>query len=266
MARFLQLTDLHVVPDADLVSGVLDTRMLVSSAVDTLLERMSALDPIDAVLVSGDISDDGSAESYEIARSQLDRLGLPLLVVPGNHDRREPMRTAFSDLATMPARGLIDWVTTVGDTTVIGLDTLVEGQGGGELRESSLTLLAQTLPSLASERSVIVMMHHPPMRTGIQFMDAIGLGNLSALEQSLTAAPKDTLILSGHVHGVHHGRIAGCSIITAPSTCSYFALNRRADAPVGFHSGATGYAVLETGKNPLWSAIPLGPIQGPFAF
>jgi 3',5'-cyclic AMP phosphodiesterase CpdA len=67
MARFLHLSDLHVVPEGQLVSGQLDTAGLLRVAIDTLIHRLDAIGPVDAVIVSGDISDDGSAESYEIA-------------------------------------------------------------------------------------------------------------------------------------------------------------------------------------------------------
>ena len=92
MARFLHLSDLHVVSEGALASGVLDTRRILTNAIDRLNVLRPALEPLDAVLVSGDISDDGSAESYIHARAELGRLGLPLYVVPGNHDAREPMR------------------------------------------------------------------------------------------------------------------------------------------------------------------------------
>ena len=52
----------------------------------------------------------------QLARTQLERLGLPIFVVPGNHDSREPFREAFSSLSGMPKDGFIDWVETVEDT------------------------------------------------------------------------------------------------------------------------------------------------------
>ena len=126
MARFLQLSDLHLVPKGKLASDVLDTGAILTSAIDRLIEKKGHLAPLDAVLVTGDISDDGSPESYALARTQLERLGLPLFVVPGNHDSREPFREAFSNLSSMPKEGFIDWAETVEDTRIIGLDTLVK--------------------------------------------------------------------------------------------------------------------------------------------
>ena len=184
MARFLHLSDLHVVPEGMRASGVLDTRGLLQSAIDRLLRLRDALAPLDGVLVTGDISDDGSPESYAFARAELGRLDLPLFVVPGNHDAREPFRTAFADLPGMPGQGLIDWTVTVSGTCLIGLDTLVEGQGGGVLRTESLEFLRVSIEN-AEPGPVVIMLHHPPIRTGIRFMDAIGLENTSALTSIL---------------------------------------------------------------------------------
>ncbi len=265
MARFLHLSDLHAVAPGTLASGVLDTGALLRAAIDRLTEQFEALGPLDAVLVTGDISDDGSHESYALARAELDRIRLPLLVIPGNHDAREPMRAAFSDLPQIPATGLIDWSTEVGDTLAIGLDTLVEGQGGGILRPQSLTHLAEAL-SVAGPRPVIIALHHPPLRTGIGFMDAIGLESTAGLEQALAAARTDVTVVAGHVHGVHHGRIGRHIVATAPAVCSAFALDRRADAPVGFFTRPTGCALVDTGPGGIWSMVPLDPTGDPYPF
>lgn len=265
MARFLQLSDLHVVAEGELASGVLDTRTILTAAIDQLVEMRPMLDPLDAVLVSGDISDEGSADSYAFALSQLGRLGLPLLVVPGNHDSREPMRTAFSDLATMPASGQIDWTARVGDTLVVGLDTLVEGQGGGMLRDESITHVRDALDA-AGSNAVIIMLHHPPIQTGIGFMDRIGLENKPALGAVLDEVQNDVLLIAGHVHGVHHGKLGRHRVATAPSVCSTFALDRRVDAPVGFLTGPTGCTVIDTAPGGILSFVPLVPRDGPFPF
>lgn len=265
MARLLHLSDLHVVAPGTLASGVLDTGALLVAAIDRLTERLAALGPFDAALVTGDLSDDGSPESYEVARAELGRLGLPLLVLPGNHDAREAMRAGFADLPEMPASGLIDWTAEVGDTRVVGLDTLVEGQGGGLLRPESLAHLEQAL-SGAGSRPVVVALHHPPFQTGIRFMDAIGLENAAALEAPLAGTRAEVTVVAGHVHGVYLGRIGGHLAATAPATCSAFALDRRPDAPVGFQTGPTGCAVIDTGPGATWHAVPLDPSVGLYPF
>lgn len=265
MARLLHLSDLHAVAPGERASGVLDTPAILRRAIDRIGDRLERIGPVDAVLVTGDLSDDGSVGSYVAARSELERLGLPLLAVPGNHDAREAMRSVFADLPQMPAEGPIDWVLDIGETRVVGLDTLVEGQGGGRLRDESLDLLAS---AVAGDRnpSIVVALHHPPITTGIRFMDRIALENPEALVGALAGCRTPARVVAGHVHGVYHGLIGPCPVSTAPSLCSAFVFDRREDAPVGFRLGPTGYAVMDTAVDGVWTAVPLEYADGPFPF
>lgn len=265
MARLLHLSDLHAVATGTRASGVLDTNDLLREAIDALSERLTAIGLIDAVLVTGDISDDGSAESYGIAKAQLVRLGLPLLVIPGNHDRRAAFRDAFADTALMPDDGPLDWIAEVAGTRIIGLDTLVEGQGGGLLRARTLDYLAEAL-DLSQGKPVVVALHHPPLRTGIRFMDAIGLDNAEALEGILRRHDGPLWVLSGHVHGVYHCMLGGHPVVTAPSTCSAFVFDQREEAPVGFMLGPLGFGILDTAPGGVWTACPLVMGDGPYGF
>ena len=265
MPRLLQLSDLHVVAPGTMASGVLDTPALLRNAIDAIVKQRGGIEPLDAVLVTGDISDDGTAESYIEARAQLERLDLPLLLIPGNHDHRDTMRSAFADLSLMPKEGPVDWATDLGTTRIVGLDSLVEGQGAGRLSETTLSHLRDSLADFHGD-SVVVALHHPPLLTGIRFMDDIRLENVVELAAILAPFNGELLVVAGHVHGVHLGRVGGHPVVTAPSICSAFALDRRSDAPVGFNTGPTGYAVIDTVKDGLWSAVPLEPFDGPHAF
>ncbi len=256
MARFLHLTDLHVVAPGTLCSGVPDTGAILRAAVDRILGLMPAIGPLDGVLVTGDISEDRSAASYDLAQRELARFGLPVFAVPGNHDSRNAFRAVFGGQAWMPAGGPADWVVDLPDTRLIGLDTLVEGQGAGRLQRESLALLTYALNG-AGARAVVVALHHPPLRTGIRFMDNIRLENAEDLAAAIPANCGSVLFVAGHVHGVYLGRIGAHRVVTAPSLCSAFALDRRSDARVGFHTGPTGYALLDTGPEGCWTAQPL---------
>jgi Icc protein len=264
MARFLQLSDLHVAAPGRAFAGSLDTAAILSAAIDRLLARWDAIGPIDAVLLSGDLSDDGTAESYERVRAELGRLGRKLLAVPGNHDARDVMRAAFADLKEMPARGLIDWVVDIGDTRIIGLDTLIEGEGGGRLREESLERLAAAVSANEAE-AILVMMHHPPMRTGLAFMDAIWLENAPVLLAALSGARVPATIVAGHVHGQYHGMLGPHTVCTAPAVSCAFSFDQREAAPARFMEGPTGCLLIETGQGGIVASLSLDRFEGPFA-
>ena len=263
MTTILQITDTHIARAGALVSDRLDTSAALSRLIDRIQSIRHQLGTIDAILVSGDLSDDGSAQSYERFKALLAPLDLPVLVVPGNHDARAPMRAAFADQFTQD--GPLDWVTQVGDLKIIGLDTLVEGFGKGTLSAQSLTFLEAALAD-AKDAPTLLALHHPPFRSGIGFMDDIGLTNRNAFCDVVSAHTGPLRIVCGHIHSMMISDVGGHIAISAPSPCSTFAYDRCTDAPVGFMALEDG-CLLHT-----WDAgfqtIRIGPDagSGPFPF
>lgn len=263
MTTILQLSDTHIVPDGALVSGRLDTADALARLVGRISSIRDQIGPIDALLVSGDLSDDGSAESYARFKTLIAPLDLPTCVIPGNHDARDPMRSAFAK--DLPVNGPLNWTRRVGDIYLIGLDTLVEGQGSGMLSPDSLSFLQYALFE-AGDAPVLLALHHPPFVCGIGFMDEIGLTNREALRDVLAGFSGTLRIVCGHIHSMIVGDIADHVAISAPSPGSTFAYDRRPAAPVGFMTQEDGCVLhrWETG----FQSIRIGPVagSGPYPF
>ncbi|AGI66641.1 hypothetical protein OAN307_c09200 [Octadecabacter antarcticus 307] len=263
MTTILQITDTHIVCDGALVSNRLETSVALSRLIDRIMSIRHQIGAIDAVLVTGDLSDDGSKESYEKFKDLLAPLDLPLLVIPGNHDAREPMRAAFANQFTQD--GPLNWVNQVGDLTVIGLDTLVEGTGKGTLSAPTLDFLETTLAN-AQNTPILLAMHHPPFLSGINFMDDIGLTNRDAFRDVVSCHTGSMRIVCGHIHSMMVTDVGGHIAISAPSPCSTFNYDLRDGAPLGFmalkdgcllHTWAVGFQTIRIGPD-------AGP--GPFRF
>ena len=266
MAKLIQLSDLHLVSPGKLTSKVLDTNAILEETINEILSKKDYFGQIDGLVVTGDISDDGSMESYLSAYEKLSKLNVPILVIPGNHDLRDPMRKVFHENVQFSKNSSqFDWVFEFDETLIIGLDTLVEGENFGFLEEKSLDFLSHQL-SNNSGSDLVLLIHHPPIKTGIYFMDQIGLTNSSDLSECLKATNRPIKILCGHVHGVYHGLLGIHPVVSAPSICSAFEFNRQEFAPVGFNKGPTGYAYLETSSNGFWTAIPSNYGNGPLKF
>src|SRR5882762_2926007 len=69
---------------------------------------------------------------------RLDPLPMPVYVIPGYHDAREPLRAAFADRGFFPAEGFLQYAVEDQPVRLIALDTLVEGKPYGELCEERL--------------------------------------------------------------------------------------------------------------------------------
>ncbi len=233
MTTILQISDTHLVPHEVFVKG----RLNPSAALENLVARICALreqlGPIDAVLHSGDISDDGSLKSYQRLEEILAPLKLPVFAIPGNHDARENMRSAFSHQGYLPATGKLHWQKRLASFDMIGIDTLVEGSGGGLVDAEAFSFIEAMLTE-AGDRPVLLAIHHPPFACGIKFMDKIGLEGADALANLLQKYNNEIRVVCGHIHNTMIATVGGKVALSGPSSCSAFAFDTRADAFVGF--------------------------------
>lgn len=223
-----QITDPHIVANARLCLNQIDTASFLRVAVETIRDLPT---PPDAVLVTGDLVNDGRANQYEHLRILLAPLSMPVLLMPGNHDNRSALRAAFPHHRELGSGDTCDFVLTVGSLRVIGLDTLVEGEEGGDLSERQLDWFARTLGAQPNAPTLVAM-HHPPFRTGIAHMDALGLAEsaAAALEQIIRANPQVERVTCGHLHRTISRRWAGTVVATVPSVAHAVALDLRDDS------------------------------------
>src|SRR5277367_1103975 len=90
--RIAQISDLHIKPPGSLAYGRVDTAKALEHCVTALNEIKPAPD---FVVISGDLADTPLAEEYEYFKRLLAPLKVPFASLPGNHDSRGLMRTAF---------------------------------------------------------------------------------------------------------------------------------------------------------------------------
>ena len=79
-----QITDLHVKIPGKLAYGRVDTARFMADCIESLLALKAVPD---VVLVTGDLVDFGEPEEYRHLRTFIDRLPMPIYLVPGNHGR-----------------------------------------------------------------------------------------------------------------------------------------------------------------------------------
>ncbi len=232
-----QITDFHV-RTGGRAYGVVNTATCLAAAV----ARLSALDPQpDLVVATGDLTDSGRPEEYELLREILRPLATPVYLMPGNHDDRETLRQAFRGYGYFPAAGFLNYVVEAPDLRLVALDTVVTGEGGGMLCAARLDWLERELRA-APERATAISMHHPPFRSGIAHMDAIGLDGADAFAALLARHPQVKRVFCGHLHRAIQTGLGGDIVAsTAPSTAHQVNLDLRADGPATFIMEPPGY-------------------------
>ncbi|MDO5692595.1 MAG: phosphodiesterase [Pseudomonadota bacterium] len=234
------ITDPHIGLDPQ----ALDGRVQPADALRAALAHVRALQPApDVLLLSGDLADAGREQDYAVLRDLLDTAlpaatagGPRVLAVPGNHDRPHTARHVLGD-AHMPVAadapdGLHCLHVMHGGLHFIGLDTVLPGQPHGALGQAQLDWLARTLARCAGQ-PVLIFMHHPPLLTGIDTMDAYGLlQGRAELAERVAAHGNVQLIAAGHMHRPILGALGGAPVVVAPSTSHQIELDLRPGAPL----------------------------------
>jgi Icc protein len=232
-----QLSDPHVVAAGELLYGRVDTAQFLSRSVADL----NRLDPLpDVAVVTGDLVDRGAPAEYEHLRALLAPLRMPVFVIPGNHDAREPLRRAFGADGYLPDEGFLQYTIEDFPVRLVALDTLLPGDNRGVLCAERLGWLEATLAK-ARERPTLLLMHHPPFATGIDLMDRFGHAETAALAEIVARHPQIERILCGHLHRAIDRRFAGTVAGTAPSTAHQIRLNLSPKAPLRFMFEPPGY-------------------------
>ncbi len=171
----------------------------------------------DAVIVSGDCAEHGMPEEYALFRQLLTPLPMPVYVIPGNHDQRAELSRAFGPQGTRALDVFIQYVVEYAPLRLIALDTHVPGESGGLLCEQRLSRLQDRL-SEASQTPTLIFMHHPPLVTGVQPIDRIGLQGAGAFAEIVRQHPQVRRVVAGHIHMSTVQHFAGTVLMTCSAT------------------------------------------------
>ncbi len=209
-----QFSDLHVAAEGRDSSGI-DAAARLSRCI----AHLATLDVApDLLMLSGDLVDRGSVPEYRRLRALLAEVRIPLRLMPGNHDRRAPMREVFADHDYLGSDGRMFYHRDLRGLRVIALDSLVEGSEGGDLDAAQLQWLDRLLHG-SPQMPALVLLHHPPVATGFSRMDRISVaaGSAEALGGILAAHPQVRAVLCGHVHRSVQAVWRGVQVSVCPS-------------------------------------------------
>ncbi|MEM6679984.1 MAG: metallophosphoesterase [Pseudomonadota bacterium] len=236
VTRLVQISDLHITEGDRLTRGGADPRartQALVAAIETLEERAG---PIDGVVITGDLTDDGTVEQCVAARALLEPLLNRLHLVPGNHDTRSALSEVFpehfcpvpEDRGAGVAPPPLHWTRKIGGLTVVGLDTTVPDAAHGELDDRGFRILED---ALETAQALVILMHHHPFDAGNRMMDARRLRDGEALIDLVSSATNVRLLACGHVHryvATTRGRV---TCVAAPAASYATMLDHREVAP-----------------------------------
>ncbi len=210
----VQISDLHVsAPESPL-----DREYRTTDRLHQAIAHINGLpQQPDAVIVTGDLVDQGTVEEYRRLRTAFETLRPRLFLLIGNHDNRNSLRTVFHDHSYLPSDGFLHYTVDVSPVRVIALDTHVPGKSHGELCDERLDWLDSRLRE-ETNRPTVIAMHHPPFITGLAKMDEMGLFNAERLGEIVSKYENVERILCGHMHRSIVKRLFGTIASVCPST------------------------------------------------
>lgn len=215
-----QVTDIHLGFDRG------NPHELNVRRLNMVIDQLNALTPRpDLLIVSGDLVEHGdNAHAYDHVHALLGRWEGPMLLCVGNHDGRAAFAAEFSQVRRT-SDGFIQYVSEQEGLRIIVLDTLDEGRHGGTFCEARAAWLAERLAE-APARPTLLVLHHPPLDTGIPWMSALPHeGWVERLRTVVEPAHQVVGMICGHVHRAITATFAGRHLVVAPSTAPQVALD-----------------------------------------
>jgi Icc protein len=174
---------------------------------------VAALDPAPhGVLVTGAAAASAAPREYERARELLAPLPMPVYALPGNHDDPDALR------AHLGGDWALGFTFRAGGLRVVGIDSTRPGHDDGRLSDERIEWLETELAADAATPTVVAM-HHPPILTGIESLDRLGIHaeERAVLGSVLAANPQVLRVVAGHVHRAAFGMVGTCGVVAAPA-------------------------------------------------
>ncbi|XUL90095.1 metallophosphoesterase [Streptomyces galilaeus] len=209
--KILHLSDTHLErTDAPNRNGVNATDSL-----RLMLAELRHQRGVDAIVVTGDLANDGAVEAYSAVRELVGGFarsmgGVPVFYTTGNHDEREAFGKVLGSghlaadgtdrvvSALFPVEFGCAAVSDVGGYRFITLDSLVPGKVYGRLSGAQLDWLKEELSTPFGNGTVLAF-HHPPIALDVPTQQAFGLLNPGELADAIRGSDV-RVVLTGHFH------------------------------------------------------------------
>ncbi|MEU9333892.1 metallophosphoesterase [Streptomyces sp. NPDC048290] len=263
--RILHLSDTHI----ERTAGPNRHGVDATESLRLMLGELRHQRGVDAIMVTGDVADDGAVESYTIARELIGefaaQLGVPLFFTVGNHDDRAAFGKVLgsghlavdgSDRATTvlsSAEGEKAAVSVVRGYRFITMDSQVPGQVYGGLSDAQLDWLNDLLRT-TGERGTIVAFHHPPIAMDVDTQRAFGLRNPRSLAEVLRGSDVRA-VLTGHFHLQLFGLLAAVPVWVGPAVVDRIDLTARPDTERAVRGAAASVIDIGGAAGPLFHTL-----------
>ncbi|MDV2857942.1 3',5'-cyclic-AMP phosphodiesterase [Oceanimonas sp. CAM02] len=208
-----QITDTHLFADTEGDLLGVPTWHSCRAVVNAMKEELAGCD---AILATGDLSQDQSPASYRHFVSMMAELTPPVFWLPGNHDEAPVMQAELDGAGIHQAKHLLGehW-------QVLLLDSQAQGETCGRLSEQQLVMVDEAVVAYPHHH-LLVAVHHQAVPVGCAWLDQHNLRNADELAVRLNQHNATRVVLCGHVHQGFDEVQNGIRYLASPSTCIQF--------------------------------------------
>jgi Icc protein len=203
---FIQISDSHI-DDEKLVMGV-DSQANLTCVVEHISKQL-----YDALIFSGDLSHNGTINSYIRINEILKPLNNKACILPGNHDNKSNLAKIFDNLLLSNFQ-LNDW-------EIISIDSVQNEKVSGYLSDQKLqTLINEIKQSRA--KYIVLCLHHPVVPMQSSWDDDLSLENSEDFFGVISQFPRVRAIIWGHAHQSSEFKYGSIKLFSCPSTAVQF--------------------------------------------
>lgn len=220
--RIVQFTDTHLLSKVEEKLYEVDTYFSLKKAFE---KAMSLSEKPSAIIVTGDIAEDGYVTTYRRFQEIFENTKQPVFALPGNHDDLTSMKSVFraNNIRYVDHAVLDNWIC-------IFANSVVPDESYGFIQKGELIRIKE-LATIHQDKQVVLLLHHPPNSP----CPASGckLKNADELENVLKDLTNLKIVVSGHLHIENAETLNDVRYLSTPSTFAH-ATHPRVDQKVDF--------------------------------
>ena len=211
MISLIQITDLHLTENKKTKVKAWSTHASFKKIIDFIKNNESP----DFIVASGDISNDGSKNSYLAYEREMERFKKPVFTILGNHDNQKNFNAVFG--RKIPS---IEKITLSKTWLMIAIDSTSRNKESGHITKKQLYSLRKLIEN-NKDKSLIICLHHQPIKMDF-WIDQVGLDNSNNFIDSIINQSNIKAVIWGHVHHQSESILGSIKMLSTPSTCYQF--------------------------------------------
>lgn len=212
--KIVQISDLHI-------GG-----LFKQDAFDEIVYEINNELKPNAIIISGDLVDEGIIYQYEKAKKEIQRFECPnIIILPGNHDYRHTGYLLFKRFFPLNSRRV--WELDNGNIVIVTIGTARPDRDEGEVGHRQILWMEKTMSNYSEETAkgrkrvkIVAMHHHLVAIPDTGYTNLVGVLDAGDMLRACLEAGVD-LVACGHKHRPWMWNLGRLQISYAGTACSW---------------------------------------------